>query len=255
MSDKYLQFSQTVLVSVNDCDFAERLKPSAIMSYFQDTATEHANYLNIGYDDMTAQNLVWIMSRMCFKVFRHPRIGEELTVKTYPEQPQTADVARGYYIFDKAGNKVVAGSSRWAVLAKDTRKIQRCAPMFEGRGYDYIPFKPFDDANKKVEALDFKAAKRVGGFSVQVTDLDRNVHLNNTRFGDIVLNAAGYDFIKKHAIERFDINFLAESFIGDTIEVYAVQKDKEIVVEAVRDKEGQKQSVFRAEAMFVKKQG
>jgi len=222
------------------------------MGYFQDIATEHVNYLAIGYDDMTSQNLIWVMSRMCFRVFRHPKIGEELTIKTYPEEPQTADVARGYYIFDKAGNKVVSGSSRWCVLAKDTRRIQRCAPMFEGRGYNYIPFKPFEDANKKVEAFDLAGIKPTAEFIVQPTDLDRNVHFNNTRYGDIVLNACGFDFIKNHAIERMDVNFLAEAFIGDKLAVFAKKSDTSITVEVVREIGEKRESVFRAQADFVK---
>jgi len=253
MSDNYLQFSQNTFVTVNDCDFNSKLKPSAIMAYFQDIATEHANHLAIGYDDMTAQNLIWIMSRMCFRVFRHPKIGEELTVKTYPEQPQAAGVARGYYIFDKSGNKVISGSSRWCVLNKDTRRIQRCAPMFEGRGYNYIPFKPFDDANKKVEPLDTINLKPLLDFKVLPTDLDRNAHLNNTRFGDIVINAAGYDFIKFYSIASFDINFLSESFIDDVLQVYAQRKSNTLIVEAKKTNKTTlvQDSVFRAEAIFI----
>jgi len=252
MNDNYLQFSQNTTVTVNDCDFMSRLKPSSVMAYFQDIATEHANHLAIGYDDMTNQNLVWVMSRMCFRIFRHPKIGEELTVKTYPEQPQTADVARGYYIFDKAGNKVISGSSRWCVLAKDTRRIQRCAPMFEGRNYNYIPFKPFEDANKKVEPFRIEGLKPVLELTVQPTDLDRNVHFNNTRYGDIILNVCGYDYIKNHSIQRLDVNFLAEAFVGDKLVAFAKRVDGGVAVEVLKQTQDKKEPVFRAVAEFSK---
>jgi len=244
--DNYLQYSYDIKITVNDMDFNERIKPSAVMSYFQDIATEHAEILGIGYKAMLDKGLAWIMSRLCYKVYRNPKINEVLTIKTYPAKATSATAVRNYYIFDQNGNKVITGSSRWCLIDVKNRQIARTSLAFENfPDYDYIPFSPFENANAKVDFDCNLENLQYTQFKVYVTDLDRNLHLNNSRYGDVLLNVCELEFLKKKRIEHFDINFMSELFCGDTFKAYKIVTDNTLTVQAVKD-DGT--IVFRAKA-------
>ena len=235
--NEYLQHSQTIVVTVNDSDFYGQVKPSAIMGYFQDIAVEHAEMIGIGYDKMKTDNLGWVLIRMSYKVYRTPVLGETLTITTFPEKPRNADVNRSYYIYDASGKLVVSGSSKWCVIDLTTHKLQRCAPLFAH--FDsavYIPHQPFDDATPKLNPLAECGAPLEGTieFNVQVTDLDRYFHMNNARYGDIVLNTCGIDMLKKRRIARLDANFMAQLFLNDKYEACKATAENITNIEVVK---------------------
>jgi len=243
--EKYLQHKQEIVVAVGDTDFNGNVKPSAIMGYCQDIANEHAGMLGFGYTDLLAKNLSWAMIRMSFKILKSPKIGEALIIKTFPEKSNTLDVNRGYYIYNTDGETVISASSKWCVLDVNTHKVNRLAPVLQK--YDesnFIPHQPFDDANPKIQALSDSDLEIVNTFTVQVTDLDQNFHMNNARYGDIILNACGVEALKENSISRIDLNFISQLFIGDRYEVYKAQKDNITFIEA--RKVSSDTAVFRA---------
>jgi acyl-ACP thioesterase len=175
------------------------------------------------------------MIRMSFKILKSPKIGETLIIQTFPEKPKTLDVNRGYYIYNTNGETVITASSKWCVLDAGSHKITRLAPLFKKYAdSDYISNEPLDDANRKIQALsDFSSEIASSAvFTVQVTDLDRNFHMNNARYGDMILNACGTDMLKENNLARVDLNFISQLFIGEQYEVYKVQKGNITFVEA-----------------------
>lgn len=78
----YLQHSQKIVTAVDEFDFLERIKPSAIMEYFQDLATVHASEIGIGYGEMKEQNLCWVLNRLSAIIDKSPKLGEEIIITT-----------------------------------------------------------------------------------------------------------------------------------------------------------------------------
>ena len=218
--ENYLQHEQKIIVTVNDTDFLGQIKPSAIMGYFQDIAVEHAEKIGVGYDVMRDKNMGWVLIRMSYRIIRNPLIGESLTIKTFPEKPRTADANRGYYIYDKNNNLIILGSSKWCVIDLSTHRLQKCVPLFTR--YDdslFIPSQPFEGANPKLAEFTSLLENPIN-FKVNVTDLDRYLHMNNARYGDVVLNTCGAEMLKNNWISSFDANFMSQLFISDIYTAY-----------------------------------
>ena len=61
---KYLSHSSEITVALDELDFLERLKPAAALQYFQDLATVHADEIGIGFEEMSARNMLWVLSKI-----------------------------------------------------------------------------------------------------------------------------------------------------------------------------------------------
>lgn len=246
--EKYHHYKRNVIVSANDMDFKVHITPTAVMSYFQNAAAEHAELSGYGYENLIKKNLAWVVLRMSIRILENPAMGETLHLLTLPEKPSSANVDRDYYAYNEAGELLMCGTSKWCVIDINTHKIQRLTSLFENHDYElFVPEPPFENSNPKLEALE--GSDNIEGpfpFSVRVTDLDRNNHMNNTRYGDAVLNVCGMEMLEKYSVSQLDVNFMSELFLGDKFDVYKVQKDKITHIEAKKDQD----AVFRAKVVW-----
>ncbi len=219
--DDFLHHTQTIITAVDEFDFLERIKPSAVMEYFQDLATVHATEIGIGYEEMKEKNLCWVLNRLSAVVERMPAVGEPIVVTTYPHKPGIVDAFRDYYITDTKGNGLIRGTSRWCVLDIRNKAIRRCAPLFSFDDSQYNPEYAVADGNPQLPELNSisSACEWECTGKVRITDLDRNGHMNNARYADIVVNSCDFDFYSAHKIASFDFNFLSEAKIGDEYRV------------------------------------
>ena len=242
-AEKYLSHTEEFTVALDEIDFLERLKPSAVLQYFQDLATVHADIIGIGFEEMAARNMIWVLSKLSVKYYRSPKVGERIKVTTFPRKPSTAYALRDFYITDKNENVIVSGSSKWLVIDINNHMIRRCSPLFSYPDDVYFPNEPFEDPNKALLNARDGEMKHIMSDIVHLTDIDRNGHMNNARYGDILLNAFTPEYLKGREIERFDLNFLNEMKIADKYDVYCVTDDETAVIRGQRGGD----TVFRSE--------
>lgn len=247
--NSYLQHTQIFTIAVDEVDFFDRIKPSAILQYFQDLATVHATEIGIGYEKMKEDNLCWILSRLSVVIEKYPKLGEVIKVITYPLKPHMVDAIRDYYIYDMNDNLLIRGTSKWCVIDTQSRAIRRCGPMFSFSAEQYMPTISIENGNSKIADIQsigvgFEAFKS----KALITDLDRNMHMNNARYGDIILNACDFDFLTNNSVKSFDINFLSELKINDEYHVNKINTDNFTLFEAMK----QNETVFRAQVSWQK---
>lgn len=213
----YLSHKKNVITSVDEFDYLERLKPSAIMEYFQDLATLHASEIGIGFEEMKSRNLCWVLNRLSAEIELYPEVGQEIVITTFPHKPSIVDAVRDYYITDIHGKNLIRGTSRWCVLDTNSKAVRRCSPLFSYDDSRYNPEFALENGNIQLPELETIDCKSESTYSsaVRITDLDRNGHVNNARYADIVLNSCDFDYYSTHSIRAFDFNFLCEMKIGN----------------------------------------
>lgn len=241
---EYLRHSQTFCTAVRDFDFADRIKPSALLEYLQEIAVAHATQLGVGYDAMCAKGLCWVLNRVGVRIERSPRPDERITAVTYPHKPGIADAVRDYLLTDKDGNVLVRATSRWCVLNIRSRAVARVAPLFAAYPDEaYDPAYALEDGNIQLPPLAGDAYIATED-KVRITDLDRNGHMNNARYGDIAVNSCDHDYYATHTIRAFYVNFLSELKAGDRYRVRRADGDGQTDFEA--EGSGRAYPVFRA---------
>lgn len=229
----YLYEKADFTVAVDEADYFGRLKPSAIMQYMQDVATSHAETLKVGFARMMDEGLAWVISRMSVKMDKYPSIGDKVSVYTFPKNPGVVDAVRDFYICNEFDEQIGRATSKWCVLDFHAKTIKKVAPLFHFDVGSYIATDAIADGNGRIDIPE--SMQEVYQSSVRTSDLDRNLHMNNSRYGDLVFDALEWSTLSYNNIESFDFNFLKELKRGQAYGVYRADSPLESIVKISTD--------------------
>ena len=204
-------FKKTYNLRSSDFDRFSEIKPSSVLDLFQSVAGMHAEKLSVGFNEMFEKGFLWVILKVKYEVIRKPKVYESVTVITWPKEPKRLDFQRNYKIVDEEDNVIIKGTSQWAVIDKDTRKLTRATDVYkniEGFCKDDV----FDE--KLIKVSDFNENEAVYTVQSNFCDFDTNSHVNNIRYADYVLNAINPQ--KPMDIKGFQIDFHKEITSGET---------------------------------------
>ena len=237
-------YSQKFIVTIYDIDICGNLKPSSILNYFQEVATRHAIELKIDYYNLIIHNEYWVLSRICAEIDKYPKLGDEITVVTYPIAPRMIDCDRDYYILDSNGNIIIRGVSKWLILDSQTHKIKRINLQYFN-GLKFIDKRAIQDPNWKVEP----ANNMIEIFKnrVRLDDIDINRHMNNAKYANVAYNALDPSDILEKNIKSFSVNYLSEMKYNQDYTVKKFYNNKHDVIIEI---ECENKPAFRTRILF-----
>ena len=223
-------FEEDYVLRVSDFDKYNRIKPSAILELFQDAARQHAEELGVGHDAMLARSYFWVIIRIKFKIISNPVSSQKVVVKTWPLKPHRLCYRREFCIENEAGESLIAGSSEWAVLHSEKRRLIADAnlyPFTDGYHTEMI----FEDKFQKV--FDFEASEEsrvvIPGFS----EIDVNNHVNNTKYANYVMDTVAPK--QGDVLKVFQIDYRKEVMEGTQLHLYHTKEGKEVFSKGVSD--------------------
>ena len=181
----------------------------------QETATMHANILGLGFDNLQLEGLQWVLSRQWLKMTRYPHRQEKISITTWPSGKGGITWLRDYRISDADGDELGIATSLWFVM---DRKTRRPRPSRIGKHLD-------TEKNERVRNADLKPlpvlknARSAGSLKAGYFDIDVHHHVNNVRYLTWMLGGIDPGFMSSHMARELEINFLAEGFIGDELDI------------------------------------
>lgn len=221
-----LFYSDTFNLTPGDFDQYLRLKPYSIFNLFQEVASQ-ASTINL---DTELQDRAWRLIRSKYIILKQPGLSEKVLVETRLLPTHKFEYRREFKIIDSEHDLLVRGQSIWCIddvvdelLARD--EIQ-------------------NDEDQDTEFV-FNPEQQVPVFKHQVraSDLDFFLHLNVSRYGEIIFDAMNLP--KNEFIKQIQLNFINPIGAGEVISVYKTNVlNKYFLIGTVADK-----TVFKA---FVK---
>ena len=157
-----------------------------------------------------------VLTRQKLKMSRWPLWQEEVTVKTWPRSPKGMVATRDSEIFI-GSEKIGECSSSFMVLNGTTRKP--VSPNLESLrdAHDFPEDLSLNAEKISIpEQMNFKKI-----VEVRNSDLDMNFHVNNTRYSQWILDAIPIEAHRNSELLEFDINFISETRLGESIELFA----------------------------------
>lgn len=184
----------------------------------QDAAWQHADKLGYGYNDLGTQDLFWVLSRQHVQIIRWPIWSEVVKIITWPSGIEGIFAKRDFEIW--VDNELCGiCSTDWLMVDIKTKRPIR--PHFKPE----TEFGPRTHAHintKKINATD--CTFKLNNSSVRYSDIDVNQHVNNAKYAQWILDALPADFLDRHLVTNYEVNFIAEATLGDDVELMSKQE-------------------------------
>lgn len=210
----------TLFNSYFDCN--NKLKPTAIFNIFQDVASIHGELLGVGYEEMLKKQLFWVLSRVKYTIIKQPRINDEVIVETWPNEKGRIDFDRDFSITNKNGELLVMGTSKWCVISVNTRSLERTDNVnYPGTCHTQ---KMFNEKFIKTASAEISGMPKLT-HTVQFSEIDHNMHANNTNYATYVTNALNNTYFN-----HLQINFISECKLGDQLLIYVQESENGTLV-------------------------
>ncbi len=194
----------------------------AVLTLLEEAAAEHCFIIGHSLNDLEKQNIGWVLLSGVLTMNRYPVYKEKITIRTWLSEFSSIKGIRENIIYDEKGD--VIGSSRGLWVFFD---IQRRRPV---RIFDDIMNKwsfceeqcMNHDITEKIEPIN--TAENIKEFRINRYDVDTNLHVNNTKYFQWMLESVPEDIVDNYYLYSIDGRFIGESRFGDSITSYT-EKD------------------------------
>lgn len=209
-------FTETYKVRSTQLNLNNQLGLYGVLGILQDIAAEQAEHLGFGYEQLHKEGFFWVLTQQRLNMKRWPKWNERITVKTWSLPVEGVYAFREFEILSE--EEIIGScSSTWITLDIAERKpvdLSERQSQFFPRTEGSLNFKP-----ERIELPD--NLEWIKSFNVRISDLDANLHVNNVKYSQWVLDMLSLKHHKNYVIETYDINFLSETFYDDEIQGYA----------------------------------
>lgn len=242
------KFLKTYPINFYHVGADKRLTLLALMNMVQDIASDHAQALGFGHDQLD-QHTHWVLVRQKIQMEFWPKWQDEITIETFISHADIGTPPRDIVIYFQ--DKIIGrGQTSWLVVDGQTRKI----------------------ANQKVDLLLSSSINETCGvkthkvslpadltylksFQVQYSDLDMNFHVNNAVYGRWVTDSLSLDLLKEWRVSEFSINYLQEILYPSEVNIrtktIVLESEQQIYLEGRVEEEGK--AAFAALVKLVKR--
>lgn len=209
-------YSQDIRVDFHDVDVNGICRASALLKYMQTNAQHQLNEANLSYDELRAMNKAFILSKIRLEFASSVHAEQILTATTYPCTSAGFSFVRSFELGHN-GKRVARGISVWALVNTNTKALVRVSDFDLGIATYNAP------EDFALPRFKFPSdAALVGNYKVAYGDLDRNGHMNNTRYPDVY---ACFLPLKGKRISEITISYNNEAKFAEMLSVYLTMRD------------------------------
>ena len=213
-------------IGFSECDTDRKLTVTALIDAFQDCSTFQSEDLNVGFDVLAKEHIVWVINYWEIQIEKLPGLCDYVTVGTFPYSFKSCFGLRNFYMKDEGGDYIVKANSMWTLIdSLAVRPIK--APEYVSNAYtieekldmDYNPRKVLipEDGEAIVHTKE--------PVHIQKHHLDSNKHVNNGQYVKIAMSE-----IEEADIRSLRIDYRRQAMLGDVIYPVVYEKDNERVV-------------------------
>lgn len=228
-----MKFTKHYTIKWHDTDANRQVRPSALVTYLQETANEHLIHLGISLDDLRDRyGLAFILGSISVRIYEPLFAGDDIEVQTWTCEGSGFRHNRCFRAL-RNGKPVAEATSQWALFNLKDGSLVKVQDM----PYNIEP-------DPAITNLDLPARLRIPPISemelagerrIVYSDIDYNGHMNNTRYPDMLC-----DFLpemRTHRVTGMVLSYRHEAAYGHTLRVYRAKTEGGYLLRTV-DEEG-----------------
>lgn len=185
-----------------------------LLNLLQDAASVHAEQLGWGRSGMEKLKMFWVLTRQKLVMNEWPTWQQTVSIETWIRAEEGIASSRDFRIY--LGEKLIGeATTSWLPLSMETRRPAQ---------WDRKALLGNVARDERVSIDTGKVPTKTGGevlntFQVRNSDIDRNQHVNNTKYAQWILDAIAFDDHYKYDLTGYEVNFLLETHLGDRIRI------------------------------------
>jgi acyl-CoA thioesterase FadM len=221
-------YTEKYTTTWHDTGANRAVRPTQILMYMQETANHHCAVFGIPLDKLRDERgLAFLLSRITLKFYEELYAYDEIEVQTWISEGKGLSFPRCFRIM-KEGRVVAEAVSNWALMDIRAGKLVRYEDF--DYGFEGEPMLEMD-APRRIKFPSDVPLDLVGERKIVYSDLDYNMHMNNTKYPDMVCDFI--DGIEDKKLRSMTLIYLREAHYKDTLSVYLAQKENEYFVRTV----------------------
>lgn len=212
------KLEQDYMIRAFDVDLNGTWRPSAILTRMQEIAEDHAIAVGFGRAYLVeTMEMAWMLTRLHLQMKRYPALNENIKVITWPSKPTKLYFIRHTLFLDESGAELGRATSLWVMFNIKERYLCRTGDI--GANYPYDPDNgialPEPTKIRMPDSMDFECTRHVA-----YSETDMNAHMNNAKYADWCCELFDADTLKKKQLRDLRINFIAEAYLGEPVDLY-----------------------------------
>ena len=214
----------------HDTDAERRVRPTQLLVYMQETSNKHLASSGTSLEVLRDRDrLAFILSKIKLVIHKSLYAYEDIEVDTWTAESRGFGFLRFFRI--RRGADVIAEcESVWALVGLDDGKLHRVDEVNIAwqHGEPIALDIPPRFRVPKTEELDIYGSRRI-----VYSDLDYNMHMNNTKYADMLCDFLPLDEVQY--IRAMSLSYVHEARFGDTVSVYGTKRDNSYLIRTVNE--------------------
>lgn len=240
-------YTQDFTISDSCVDCYGNLRLSQLLYFVQEVAGRHVDMICMDYEHLFERGMFWAVIRQRVQITRLPVRGETIRVETWSMPTTRVAYPRSVVAYDTDGKELFRSISIWVLMSTQTRSM--ILPAKSGialsgtlRGNELTA-----PASLAPQYLKNRTERQVC-----FTDLDRNAHMNNTRYMEWIDDLLPSAFHRVNTPAELTVCYLSECREGQTLTLkWDFIEDGVLQVDAHRaEEDGGDTRVFSARIQY-----
>lgn len=223
-------------------------KQQAIFSLMQEIANEQVAGFKISRKELVNKGAVWVVARTRLQMSKYPDIGEEIRAYTWAGKPDRICFPRYFAFEGQDGTTLGTAVSLWMAINIKTRAFMLPAEL--NLDFPAADLEPPLEMPKKLRLN--KPTRQTVFRKPLFSDLDVNMHMNNTRYAEWICDLFPPEKFKDYVLGTLQINYIAEAKWNQMLAIDIEEAQNTFIIRAADAKTGR--VVFEAEGEWRRKQ-
>lgn len=219
-----VEYTEHYFLTAGECDAQSVMPLTLLAQRIIEIATQHANRMGIGYANLKALGIAWVLSRLTTHMDRMPAINEPYSITTWIEGINRLYSDRCFRIDDANGNPLGWARSVWAAIDVHNRAAADLSRL-DTRNLICDSTQCPLPKTRKHPPVEQPAVDHP--YMFKYMDLDFNGHVNSVRYIEHILNCWPRQQYDRWRIRDFAINYYHECHYGEHVDILTHDRDPE----------------------------
>ncbi len=223
-----MKFSNKIKVSWHDTDAFRCVRPSKIVEYMQETANRQCESSGLPLDALRdEQGLAFILGALSMNIYKPLHAYDDIEVRTWCREAKSYIFNR-YFEIIRDGEAVAEASSTWVLIDLEKKSMVR-ADNYSFLRESFFYDEPVDPGKlpKKARISRELELEDVGERRIVYSDIDYNMHMNNTHYPDMLCDFIGELLNSElpYRVSSMSLSYIKESHLGTTLKILRSDMD------------------------------